>query len=184
MRLDALANKNNWPTYELEKYARERFGDAVKEGMLGASIDDRVAEELEKGFRSFRAKRRKELDEAERKRAGAKVEMKFMTSGYSFDGYRVAEYLGMTSGDIILGTGILSSTLAGFSDMAGMESGAFGQKLFEAKSVAREALAVNAGRLGANALIGVDYDVFEMKGLLGVSANGTAVVIEREQGES
>lgn len=106
------------------------------------------------------------------------IDPSFMTSGYGFEGFSIVRYLGMVSGDYVLGTGFVSSAAAGISDIAGTESASYAEKLTLAKAKARGALAERAAELKANAIIGVDYDVFTVKGLLGFSANGTAVVIE------
>lgn len=112
-----------------------------------------------------------------------KVKQTFLTSGFGFEGFRIVRYLGMTSGDYALGLGVAYSVGAAASDVTGSGSSLYAEDFKLAKDKARDELAKSAAKLGANAVIGVDYDVFSMKGLLGFSANGTAVIVERAEGE-
>jgi uncharacterized protein YbjQ (UPF0145 family) len=102
-----------------------------------------------------------------------------LTSGYNFEGYAIKKYLGICSGEFVLGTGWLSSLEAGLSDLFGVGSDLYAGKLRQAKEAALENLERFAKKLGANAVIGVDidYNVFSAD-LIAVSANGTAVYIE------
>lgn len=104
------------------------------------------------------------------------------TTGYNFDGYRIAEYKGIVSGEVVLGTGFISEYAASFSDLFGTQSNTFAKKMSDAKQGALNNLITNALLQGANALIGVDFDYITFNNnILGVSANGTAVVIQREE---
>lgn len=104
-----------------------------------------------------------------------------VTTGYNFEGYRITKYLNLVHGEIVLGTGIFSELDAGLSDLFGGASTSFGGKLTKAKQIAQENMSVNALVLGANAIIGVDFDVTTFSNnMIAVSANGTAVVIEKK----
>ncbi|MBS5129885.1 MAG: YbjQ family protein [Lachnospiraceae bacterium] len=104
------------------------------------------------------------------------------TTGYDFRGYKIVDYKGIVSGEVVLGTGFLSEFAASFSDALGIESGTFAKKMSEAKQGALNNLIMNALLQGGNALIGVDFDYITFSNnILGVSANGTAVVIEKEE---
>ena len=110
----------------------------------------------------------------------ADLEKSFMvTTGYEFEGYRITAYRGIASGDIVLGTGFLSEFVASWSDAFGTTSNTFAGKMKTAKDNALKELISNAMIEGANAAIGVtfNYTMFN-NNMLGVSANGTAVVIE------
>lgn len=102
-----------------------------------------------------------------------------ITSGYNFEGYRISKYLGICSGECALGTGFLSSFGAGLADLLGTNSALYGDKLNKAREYAINNLINKANILGANAIIAidVDYTVFSAD-ILGVTANGTAVIIE------
>lgn len=102
------------------------------------------------------------------------------TTGYSFDGFKIKAYKGIVSGEIVLGTGFISEFAASVSDMLGTKSDIFANKMTQAKQEALENLTKNALYVGGNALIGVDFDYITFNNnILGVSAKGTAVVIEK-----
>lgn len=104
------------------------------------------------------------------------------TTGYDFEGYKIKEYKGIVSGEVVLGTGFLSEWSASISDTFGTQSNMFANKMVQAKQGAMKKLTENALIKGGNALIGVDFDYITFSNnILGVSANGTAVVIEKEE---
>ena len=74
----------------------------------------------------------------------------------------------------------MSEFSASVSDLFGTQSNIFAKKMAQAKQGALVNLIKNALLKEANALIGVDFDYITFNNnILGVSANGTAVVIER-----
>ncbi len=102
------------------------------------------------------------------------------TTGYNFEGYNIIEYKGIVSGEVVLGTGFMSEFSASVSDFFGTQSNLFANKMAQAKHGALTNLIKNALMEGANALIGVDFDYITFNNnILGVSANGTAVEIEK-----
>ena len=104
-----------------------------------------------------------------------------VTTGYDFEGYQIVDYKGIVSGDVVLGTGFISEFAASWSDAFGTTSNTFAGKMKTAKQKALKQLMANAMITGANAVIGIDFD-YTMFGnnMLGVSANGTAVVIRKK----
>lgn len=104
-----------------------------------------------------------------------------VTTGYDFEEYQIVDYKGIVSGDIVLGTGFISEFAASWSDAFGTTSNTFAGKMKTAKQKALKQLMANAMITGANAVIGIDFD-YTMFGnnMLGVSANGTAVVIRKK----
>lgn len=104
-----------------------------------------------------------------------------MTSGYNFEGYRIIEYHKVVSASTVLGTGLLSEVSASFSDAFGVTSNAFELKMDKAKEISHQKLAAVADSVGANAVIGVDFDYLTLgNNMIAVSANGTAVTIEKK----
>jgi uncharacterized protein YbjQ (UPF0145 family) len=101
----------------------------------------------------------------------------------SIDGRRITRYLGLVSGDAILGANIFKDFFAGIRDIVGGRSAAYEAELRKAKSIALEEMQAEAEQMGANAVIGVDLDYETVQvgsggGMLMVSASGTAVVVE------
>lgn len=97
------------------------------------------------------------------------------------EGKRVARYLGLVSGEAILGANIFRDFFAGIRDIVGGRSAAYEEELRKAKDIAIAEMTQQAQTLGGNAVIGVDLD-YETIGsngsMLMVSASGTAVVLE------
>lgn len=103
-----------------------------------------------------------------------------ITTGYSFEGYQIIDYKNIVSGETVIGTGLLSEFLASSNDLLGMNSNSFSEKMRAVKENALQQLKIRAGLLDANAIIGVDFDYITFSNnMIGVSANGTAVVIEK-----
>ncbi|MGA9117215.1 MAG: heavy metal-binding domain-containing protein [Bacteroidota bacterium] len=97
------------------------------------------------------------------------------------EGRKVVRYLGLVSGEAILGANIFKDFFAGIRDIVGGRSAAYEQELRKAKEIAIQEMTQQAQSMGGNAVIGVDLD-YETIGtngsMLMVSASGTAVVLE------
>ena len=93
----------------------------------------------------------------------------------------IKRYLGVVSGEAILGANIFKDFFAGIRDIVGGRSAAYEKELRRAKEIAMTEMQQEAKRLGANAVIGIDLD-YETIGnsMLMVSASGTAVEVEGE----
>ena len=95
------------------------------------------------------------------------------------EGRRIAEYLGIVSGDAIVGANMFRDLFARVRDVVGGRAGGYEKALRGAKEAALEDIAEEAADRGANAIIAVDLD-YESVGdsMLMVSVNGTAVRLE------
>lgn len=105
------------------------------------------------------------------------------TTTPTIDGRRITRYVGIVTGEAILGANIFRDFFAGIRDIVGGRSGAYEQELRKARQIALQEMSDEAQRSGANAIVGVDldYETIEMSGggnMLMVSASGTAVVVE------
>lgn len=99
------------------------------------------------------------------------------------EGKKIVKYLGLVSGEAILGANIFKDIFAGIRDIVGGRSAAYEKELRKAKDIAIEEMKEQAEALGGNAVIGVDLDyetiqIGQTGGMLMVSASGTAVVYE------
>lgn len=99
----------------------------------------------------------------------------------ALDGLRITHYLGVVSGEAILGANVFKDFFAGVRDIVGGRSQAYEQQLREAKQIAFNEMTHWAASLGANGVVGVDLD-YETIGstMLMVSASGTAVYFVQE----
>ncbi|HRI37877.1 MAG TPA: heavy metal-binding domain-containing protein [Nitrospira sp.] len=100
----------------------------------------------------------------------------------NIEGRKTVKYLGLVSGDAILGANIFRDFFASIRDIVGGRSASYEKELRKAKDIALEEMRDQAKQLGANAIIGIDID-YETIGanssMLMVSASGTAVVVEQ-----
>lgn len=108
------------------------------------------------------------------------IEKHMLTTGYDYNGYTIKKYMGVVSGQVVLGTGFLSEFTASFADFFGEESNKFADKLEQAKNAAMMKLIDKSLEKGGNALIGVDFDYITFRNnMIGVVANGTSVLVEQ-----
>ena len=99
------------------------------------------------------------------------------------EGKKIVRYMGIVTGEAILGANIFKDFFAGIRDIVGGRSAAYEKELGQAKEIAIDEMKEKARALNANAVIGVDLDyetiqVGQTGGMLMVSANGTAVAYE------
>ncbi|HPE63817.1 MAG TPA: heavy metal-binding domain-containing protein [Methanothrix sp.] len=99
----------------------------------------------------------------------------------TIEGRHVVKYLGIVSGEAIMGANLFKDLFAGIRDIVGGRSGAYEKELRRAKEMALQDMEEEAKRLGANAILSVDLDyetLGQTGGMLMVSASGTAVLVE------
>jgi uncharacterized protein YbjQ (UPF0145 family) len=102
-----------------------------------------------------------------------------ITTTNSIEGRPILDYHGVVVGEVIMGANIVRDLFAGITDIVGGRSGAYEQKLDEARREAMREIEEKAAALGANAVVGVDID-YEVVGnsMLMVSVSGTAVSVK------
>jgi uncharacterized protein YbjQ (UPF0145 family) len=103
-----------------------------------------------------------------------------VTTTTSLEGRKITEYLGLVSGEAILGANIFKDFFAGIRDIVGGRSAAYEQELRKAKQIAIDEMVAEAEALGGNAVVAVDLDyetigIGQTGNMLMVSACGTAV---------
>ena len=104
-----------------------------------------------------------------------------MTTTPSVEGKQIVRYLGVVTGETIIGANVFRDFLAGVRDFFGGRSGSYEAVLREAKDTALEEMARQAEALGANAVVGLDLDYETVGGsgsMLRVTCSGTAVRVE------
>lgn len=104
------------------------------------------------------------------------------TTTTAIEGRPVREYLGVVTGEAILGANIFRDLFAGLRDIVGGRSAADEEELRRARDLAIGEMVQQAGERGANAVIGVDIDHESIQmgqggGMLMVTASGTAVAL-------
>jgi uncharacterized protein YbjQ (UPF0145 family) len=104
-----------------------------------------------------------------------------LTTTSNIEGKQI-QYLGIVSGEAILGANIFKDFFAGIRDIVGGRSAAYESELRKAKDIAMQEMQQQAAQMGANAVIGVDLDYETIQignggGMMMVSASGTAVIL-------
>lgn len=104
-----------------------------------------------------------------------------VTTTDSIEGRRIKEYLGICSGEAVIGANVFKDFFAGVRDVVGGRAGSYEKILNSGKQEAITDMAEQAGKWGASAIVGVDIDyevLGKENGMMMVVANGTAVILE------
>ena len=106
-----------------------------------------------------------------------------MTS--TIDGHPIQEYLGVVSGEVILGANMFKDISSSFRDIFGGRSGSYEEIVLKARETALTDLVARSETLGANAIVGldIDYETIDRRNsdggssssMMMVSVSGTAV---------
>lgn len=102
------------------------------------------------------------------------------TTTPTIEGQPVQRYIGIVTGEVIVGANLFRDLFASIRDIVGGRSGAYEDVLARARTQALEEMEAQASARGGNAVIGVDidYEVLGSNGsMLMVSCSGTAVVV-------
>lgn len=95
----------------------------------------------------------------------------------TIEGRAINAYLGVVTGEAILGANVFRDVLAGIRGIVGGRSAAYERELERARGIALQEMAERASELGGDAIVGVDLDdeTVGQRSMLMASASGTAV---------
>lgn len=104
-----------------------------------------------------------------------------ITTTPTIEGKKIHTYLGLVTGEAILGTSLVKDLFAAITDIVGSRSTEYEQALKKARQIALDEMMSEARLLGGDAVVGVDidYEVIQ-SGMLMVSISGTAVILGHE----
>lgn len=106
-----------------------------------------------------------------------------VTTTFTIDGYRIAEYKGIVRGIIVRSPTIMQGLMGSLKNLVGGRIGAYTNMCDTARQQAYDAMVEHATALGANAIIGMNYDASDVgndnTSATEVLCYGTAVVIQR-----
>lgn len=97
------------------------------------------------------------------------------------DGRPVSRYLGVVTGEAIIGANIFRDMFAAVRDIVGGRSATYERELRRAREMAMAEISQAAAERGANAVVAIDIDyetIGAQASMLMVSVSGTAVVVE------
>lgn len=104
-----------------------------------------------------------------------------VTTTNSLEGRKIKKYLGIVTGETILGANIVRDFMASITDIVGGRSAAYEKSLREAREMALQEMMSIAQERGANAILSVDIDyetIGQNGSMMMVSCTGTAVVVD------
>ena len=81
-----------------------------------------------------------------------------VTNTPTVEGLKIVKYCGIVTGEAILGANVFKDLFAGIRDIVGGRSATYERELQRARDIALGELEERAGRMGANAVVGVDLD--------------------------
>ena len=200
MKVSELASKYNVVQKSFEKFLVDTLYPYSAAAFTGEKIvkDSDINELLTKYDLYLKTEEEKkiqrekqiELTQEYNKEKNLALPKMLITSGFSFEGYRIVKYSGYISGDDAVQ--VNRGTAGFFSDPTNV-----GEKLMQSLTIIRRnalrELKEAAYDLGCNAVIGVDFDYLTLDPqtanssggttylpyVFGVTANGNAVIIEK-----
>ncbi len=92
--------------------------------------------------------------------------------------HTIKSYLGIVTGETIIGANVFKDFFAGIRDIVGGRSGSYEKVLRQAKESSIAEMKARAQKMGADAIIGIDLDyetIGPNGGMIMVTASGTAV---------
>ena len=104
-----------------------------------------------------------------------------MTTTPNIEGYKIKEYKKIVFGEVITGINFVKDFGAGIRNFIGGRSSGYEDELIKARSEALNEIEEAAARIGADGIIGIDFDyeVLGSGGMLMISVSGTAVTLEK-----
>ena len=160
--------------------------DEIKARFLPFLRDTSVPEEVRDVFRKADDLYwdRKESNAAYEEALASAMDALLLTTGSTFDGYRVVKYLDIISSEIVFKNSFINSLSAGFDDFISSlsfrerEMTGVARLIDNAKTYVMGRFREKAVNLGANAVLGIDFETTFGSDVVKVSVNGTAVCID------
>ncbi len=107
------------------------------------------------------------------------MDKRFITTAFSFEGYKVVNSLGIVRGITVRSRSIVGNIGAGIQSIFGGNISLYTELCEKARQEAFDIMVQHAEQVGANAIIGIRYDANEVSnGITEVLCYGTAVIID------
>jgi len=99
-----------------------------------------------------------------------------VTTTPTIQGKEIRDYIGIVTGEAIMGANVFKDFFASITDIVGGRSAAYEQELQKARRIAIDEMIAEAQGMGGNAVVGIDLDYEIIRdGMLMVAVSGTAV---------
>ncbi len=107
------------------------------------------------------------------------MDKRFITTAFSFEGYKVVNNLGIVRGITVRSRSIVGNIGAGIQSLFGGNISLYTELCEKARQEAFDIMVQHAEQVGANAIIGIRYDANDVSnGITEVLCYGTAVTID------
>ncbi len=100
-----------------------------------------------------------------------------LTTTSILEGKTIVDYKGLVTGETIFGANVFKDIMASVRDIVGGRSATYEKTIADARETSLREMVARAEALGANAIVGIDYDYETIGNMLMVSVTGTAVVV-------
>ncbi len=100
-----------------------------------------------------------------------------LTTTSVLEGKTIIEYKGLVTGETIFGANVFKDIMASVRDIVGGRSATYEKTIADARETSLKEMMARAEALGANAIVGIDYDYETIGNMLMVSVTGTAVTV-------
>ena len=105
-----------------------------------------------------------------------------LTTGFNFEGYIIKEYIGLVSGEAVIGTNLIQDIKTSFSDLFGVESNTYANTIKNIKKKVLYDMIKESITNGGNGIIGISYSFMVLdRDMIAVSVNGTSVNLVNNQ---
>ncbi|HEV2192531.1 MAG TPA: YbjQ family protein [Nitrosopumilaceae archaeon] len=163
---NALQNKRQWRLEQIEELQREGIGENDRWEILKQKL--KKAERLSSIDLEYYSAKFREYEQG------------VITTTYDVHGREIVSYLGIVSGQAVIGLMFLKDIVMGLTDTFGGRSGILERNFRTAKDSAIKQMSEEAQQMGANAVVGVSVNFSPIEGknkeMLMVIATGTAVI--------
>jgi len=110
------------------------------------------------------------------------VERVLLVTTPEVPGYRVKRVIGIVTASTVRTRGMLGRIISGIEALVGGRGTAYLEELDKARREVLDELERRARGMGANAVVGIDFETTEMlEGFIMITAWGTAVEVEPEE---
>ena len=104
-----------------------------------------------------------------------------LTTTNAVENKKIIEYKGIVTGETIFGANIVKDLMAGIRDIVGGRSGTYEKTIADARETSLREMEQKAVKMGADAVIGIDFDYETIGTMLMVACSGTAVLLDNSQ---
>ncbi len=101
------------------------------------------------------------------------------TTTPSIENHQIDQYLGIVTGEVVVGANFVKDIFASVTDFLGGRSSTYEKVFQEARESALREMEQRAQLLGADAIVAVDIDYETIGAMLMVSVSGTAVKLNK-----